>query len=132
VRTCSYCGRENNEAVPACRECGTQVSPVEAVHLSSRSVRSTPIVIVLFALVPLAVAVVTMPASMSSLYPDWFVPAVILVGVTQLAFALLAFKTSRVLSCAFVVLTGSQILAAVYIVTAPSHVPGAADLEVRI
>jgi len=69
-----------------------------------------------------------MPASMSSLYPDWFVPAVILVGVTQLAFALLAFKTSRVLSCAFVVLTGSQILAAVYIVTAPSHVPGAADL----
>jgi len=28
MRTCSYCGRENENAAVACRECGTEITPV--------------------------------------------------------------------------------------------------------
>jgi hypothetical protein len=34
MKTCSYCGRENEEALVACRECGTELNLVEPAHAS--------------------------------------------------------------------------------------------------
>jgi len=58
---------------------------------------------------------------MPHFYPDWFVPGVIFVAIAQVLFGLVVFKMSRLIAYVLFTLTGLQILAAYYIVTAPPY-----------
>jgi hypothetical protein len=61
MKTCGYCGRENDDSLSACRECGTEFSPVEARAPSPTFSRRTLRNLGLVALAVLGVLGVMMP-----------------------------------------------------------------------
>ena len=59
MKVCSYCGRENEESSATCRECGTDLNPVEPEGFSRTGMRRILIAVGLIVLV----AVISMPSS---------------------------------------------------------------------
>ena len=61
MKTCGYCGRENDESLSACRECGTELSPVDPSAPSPTISRRTLRNLGLVGLVVLGILGVVMP-----------------------------------------------------------------------
>ena len=61
MKTCTYCGRENDDTLTACRECGTDFASVEPVLRAAALSRRGRIFLWLLALIALGVVLVTKP-----------------------------------------------------------------------
>jgi hypothetical protein len=61
MKTCAYCGRENDDTLAACRECGTEFTAAEFVSHTPTLARRGRIIAAIVAFLVLVVAVITMP-----------------------------------------------------------------------
>jgi hypothetical protein len=61
MKICSYCGQENDEALAACRGCGTQSHPLEAPAASPGCSRRTVVILALTGFAVLGIALAIMP-----------------------------------------------------------------------
>jgi hypothetical protein len=61
MKTCTYCGRDNEDALAACRECGTEFTSAEPVSPTPSLSRRGRIIVALVVLLMLAIAVIVMP-----------------------------------------------------------------------
>lgn len=61
MKTCTYCGRENDDALAVCRECGTELTSAEPASPAPSLSRRGRIVVGVVLLLLLGVAVISMP-----------------------------------------------------------------------
>ena len=61
MKTCTYCGRENDDALVACRECGTELTSAEPVLVTPSFSRRGRIIVAIVILLFLGMAVISMP-----------------------------------------------------------------------
>jgi hypothetical protein len=61
MKTCSYCGQENDEALVVCGGCGTEFNPLESSHPSPGYSRRTKIILAVTGLAVSGLALVIMP-----------------------------------------------------------------------
>jgi hypothetical protein len=62
MKTCTYCGRDNDDTLVACRECGTEFTPAEPVTSTATLSRRGRIIAALVVVFVLVVAFIAMPA----------------------------------------------------------------------
>ena len=62
MKPCTYCGRENDDALTVCRECGTNFNPIEPVLPAASLSRRGRNLLWLFALIAVGVVFTAMPS----------------------------------------------------------------------